>query len=127
VFERAEFLEGADDAFWLGQDGDGVRLLSGAWGLAGFELTLKDECWEGELLFWESERGAKEDLGRPASGESHQAHAFFEVAVAGQKLESFLDKGLWIQRDEAGLVLLDALVVSGIDGPGFSWFERQDS
>ena len=82
--------------------------------MAGFELALKDQCGEGELLFGEAERGAKEDFGRPASCKGHESHAFFEVAAAGQKLESFLDKGLWIQRDEAGLVLLDALVVSRV-------------
>jgi hypothetical protein len=36
-----------------------------------------------EFLLWLAELGAKEDLGWPAPGESHQAHAFFEVAVAG--------------------------------------------
>jgi hypothetical protein len=126
-FEIPESVEGLDDLFWIGQNRDWVRLEAGAGGMAGFELAVEDEGGEGELLFWESERGAEEDFGRPAPGQGHEAHAFFEVAVAGQKLESFLDKGLWIQRDEAGLVLLDALVVSGIDGPGFSWFERQDS
>jgi hypothetical protein len=32
--------------------------------------------------------GAEEDLGRPAPGEGHEAHAFLEVAVAGQEFES---------------------------------------
>ena len=50
--------------FWLGQNRDGVRLEAGAEGLAGFELALEDEGWEGEFLFWE----AKEDSGWPAPG-----------------------------------------------------------
>ncbi len=33
----------------------------------------------------EDEGGAKEDLGRPVPGEGHKAHAFLEVAVAGQE------------------------------------------
>jgi hypothetical protein len=30
-----------------------------------------------------------------------QAHAFLEVAVAGQKFESRLDEGFWIEREIA--------------------------
>jgi hypothetical protein len=52
----------------------------------------------------ETEGGAKEDLGRPAPGKGHEAHAFFEVAVAGQEFESFFDEGFWIQGNEIGLV-----------------------
>jgi hypothetical protein len=42
----------ADDLFWLGQNGDGVRLEAGAWSVAGFELALEDEGGEGKFLFW---------------------------------------------------------------------------
>ena len=38
----------------------------------------------------------KEDLGRPAPGQGHEAHAFLEVAVAGQEFESRLDESLRI-------------------------------
>ena len=34
-----------------------------------------------------------------------------------------MDEGLRIQRDEVGLVLVDALVVSRIDRAGFFWIE----
>jgi hypothetical protein len=101
--------------FCFGQDGDRVRLEAGAWSVAGFELATEDEGGIGEFLFWEAERGAKEDLGRPAPGQGHEAHTFFEVAIAGQQVQSCLDEGLRIQRDQVGLVLVDALVVSGID------------
>jgi hypothetical protein len=43
---------------------------------------------------------AKEDLGGPAPGQGHEAHAFLEVAVAGQQFESRLDEGLRIQGGE---------------------------
>ena len=68
AFEIPEPVEGLDDLFWVGQDGDGVRLLSGAWGLAGFELAIEDQSGVGEFVFWQAEGGAKEDLGRPAFG-----------------------------------------------------------
>ena len=50
-----------------------------------------------------------------APGERHQAHPFFEVAAAGQQVEGFFYEGLRVQRDQVGLVLVDALVV----GRGF--------
>jgi hypothetical protein len=93
--------------------------------VAGFELATEDEGWEGEFLFWEAERGAKEDLGWPAPGQGHEAHTFFEVAIAGQQFQSCLDEGLRIQGDQVGLVLVDALVVSGIDSAGFLWIEQR--
>jgi len=74
---------------------------------------------EGEFRFWQTEAGAKEDFGRPAPGESHQAHAFFEVAAAGQRVEGFFYEGLRVQRDQVGLVLVDALVVGRVERPGF--------
>ena len=36
-----------------------------------------------------------------------------------------MDEGFWIERDEIGLVLVDALVVGGVERAGFFWFERQ--
>jgi hypothetical protein len=39
---------------------------------------------------------------------------FLEVAVAGQEFESRLDVGFWIQGNEIGLVVVDALVVGGV-------------
>ena len=54
-----------------------------------------------------------------------QAHAFLEVAVAGEEFESRLDEGFWIERDEIGLVVVDALVVSGVERAGFFWIERE--
>jgi hypothetical protein len=93
-FEIPESAEGLDDLLWFCQDRDGVRLLSGAGSMACFELALEDEDGEGEFLARQAEGGAKEDLGRPAPGESHDAHAFFEVTIAGQEVKGRLDEGL---------------------------------
>jgi len=65
----------------VGQDGDGVGLEAGAGSLTGFELAVEDEGGIGEFFRRETEGGAKEDLGRPAPGQGHETHAFFEVAV----------------------------------------------
>jgi len=54
-----------------------------------------------------------------APGERHQAHPFFEVAAAGQQVEGFFYEGLRVQRDQVGLVLVDALVVGRVERPGF--------
>ena len=124
-FEGSELLEGVDDQFWFGQNRDRVRLKAGAGSLAGFELAIEDNGGKGEFLFGEAELGAKEDLGRPAPGQGHEAHAFFQIAVAGQEVESFLDEGLPIQRDQVGLVLVDALVVSGIERSSFFWIQSE--
>ena len=99
-FEIPESVEGLDDPFWLGQDGDRVRLEAGAWSVAGFELAIKDEGGEWEFLGRQTEAGAKEDFRRPATGERHQAHPFFEVAVAGQEVENCLDEGLRVAELE---------------------------
>jgi len=56
----------------------------------------------------------KEDLGRSAPGQGHEDHAFFEVAVAGEEFESFFDESLRIERDEIGLVVVNTLVVGGV-------------
>ena len=93
--------------------------------MAGFELAIEEEGGKGEFLFWETKGGAEEDLGRPAAGEGREAHAFLEVAVAGEEFESRLDEGVWIERDEIGLVVVDALVVSGVEGAGFFRFQRE--
>ena len=118
-FQGPELIESADDLFWIGQNGNRVRLEAGAGGVAGFELAVEDECEEGEFPGRQTEAGAKEDLGRPASGERHQAHPFFEIAAAGQQVDGFFYEGLRIQRDQVGLVLVDALVVSRVERPGF--------
>ena len=118
-------VEGLDKFLGVGQDGDGVGLEAGAGSLAGFELAVEDEGGIGEFFRREAEGGAKEDLGRPAPGQGHEAHAFLEVAVAGQEFESRLDEGLRIERDEIGLVAVDALVVSGVERAGFFWIERE--
>jgi hypothetical protein len=88
-------------------------------------LAVKEEGGIGEFFSREAEGGAKEDLGRPAPGEGHEAHAFLEVAVAGQEFESGLDEGLRIERNEIGLVVVNALVVSGVERAGFFWIERE--
>jgi hypothetical protein len=61
--------------------------------------------------------------GRARDRSGHDAHAFLEVAVAGQEFKSRLDEGFWIERDEIGLVAVDALVVSGVERAGFFRFE----
>jgi hypothetical protein len=61
--------------------------------LPGFELAIEDNGGIGEFFSREAEGGAKEDFDRPASGEGHEAHAFLEVAVAGEEFESGLDEG----------------------------------
>src|ERR1700746_2575243 len=93
--------------------------------MAGFELAVEDEGGEGEFLGRQAEICAKEDFGRPAPGERHQAHAFFEVAVAGQEVESFFYEGLRVQWDQVGLVLVDALVVGRVERPGFLWRQSE--
>ena len=55
--------------------------------VADFELAVEDESGEREFLSWQAELGAKEYLGWPAPGQSHEAHACFEVTVAGQDAE----------------------------------------
>ena len=74
------------------------------------------------MSLWQAEAGAKEDLPRPADG---QGHAFFQIAVAAQKGQSFLDEGLRLKGDQVGLVPVDALVIGGVDGPGFLGIERE--
>ena len=125
AFEIPELVEGLDNFLGVGQDGDEVGLEAGAGSLTGFELAVEEEGGIGEFFPREAEGGAKEDLGRPAPGQGHEAHAFLEVAVAGQEFESCLDEGFWIQRDEIGLVAVDALVVSGVERAGFFWLERE--
>jgi hypothetical protein len=66
-----------------------------------FQLAVEEEGGIRELFPREAEGGAKD---RPAPGEGHEAHAFLEVAVAGQEFESRLDESLRIERDEIGLV-----------------------
>jgi hypothetical protein len=68
-----------DDLLGVGQDGDEVGL--GNW-YRVFQLAVEEEGGIGEFFSREAEGGAKEDLGRPAPGEGHEAHAFLEVAVA---------------------------------------------
>ena len=65
-FQGPELIERADDLFWIGQNGNRVRLEAGAGGVAGFELAIEDEGGEGEFLGRQTEAGAKEDFGRPA-------------------------------------------------------------
>jgi hypothetical protein len=125
TLESSEPVEGLDDFLGLGQNRDRVRLEAGAGSLTGFELAIKDNGGVGKFLFWQAQLCAKEDLGWPAPGQSHQAHSFFEVAVAGQKLERFLDEGLRIQTDQVGLVPVDLLVVGGVNGAGFFGLERK--
>jgi hypothetical protein len=78
-----------------------------------------------EFFRKEAEGGAEEDLGRPAPGEGHEADALLEVAVAGQEFASRLDEGLRIERDKIGLVVVNALVVGGVERAGFFWIQRQ--
>jgi hypothetical protein len=125
AFEIPEPVEGLNNFLWVGQNGDRVRLETGTGSLAGFELAVEDNGGKWEFLFWEAELGAKEDLGRSAAGQGHEAHAFLEVAVAGEEFESRLDEGLRIERDEIGLVAVDALVVSGVERAGFFGIERE--
>jgi hypothetical protein len=65
-------------------------------------LAVEEDGWIGEFFPREAEGGAKEDLGRPAPGQGHEAHAFLEVAVAGEEFESGLDEGF---RDPSGMRL----------------------
>ncbi len=56
--------------------------------LAGLELVVEEEGGIGEF-FLGGLRWAKENLGGPALGKGHEAHAFLQVAVAGEEFESF--------------------------------------
>jgi hypothetical protein len=64
--------------------------VPGAWRV--FQLAVEEEGGIRELF----PREAEGDLGRPAPGEGHEAHAFLEVAVAGEEFESCLDESLRI-------------------------------
>jgi hypothetical protein len=75
----------------------GLEACSGS--LAGFELTVEEEGGIREFFRGEAEGGAKEDLGRPAPGQGHEADAILEVTVVGQEFESRLDEGFWIQGE----------------------------
>ena len=66
--------------------------MPGAWRV--FQLAVEEEGGIGELFRREAEGGAKEDFGRPAPGQGHEAHAFLEIAVAGKEFESRLDESL---------------------------------
>jgi hypothetical protein len=90
------------DAFWFGQDRDRIGLEAGAGSMAGFELALEDDGGEGELLGRQAEGGAKKDFGRPASGESHEAHTFFEVALAGNS-----SRAVWMKASGSRGIRLD--------------------
>jgi len=87
LFNDRSPSERTEDLFWVGQDEDGVRLEACTRRVTGFELAVEDNGGIGEFLSWQAELGAKENLGRPAPGQGHEAHAFFEVAVAGQDAE----------------------------------------
>lgn len=90
--------------------------------IGAIKLVLKRRSdWKNQFpQAWQAELGAKENLGRPASCE---AHAFFEVAVAGGEFERFFDESLRSERDQVGLIAVDALVVSGVERAGFFWIE----
>jgi hypothetical protein len=66
--------------FGSARNGDRVRLEAGAGGMPGFELTIEDECGEGEFLGRQAEGGAKEDFSRPARCQGQESHAFFKVS-----------------------------------------------
>ena len=65
-----ELSERPDNFLWVGQDGDGIGREAGAGRLPGIELAIEDDGGKGEFLFGEAELGAKENLGRPAPGQS---------------------------------------------------------
>jgi hypothetical protein len=121
-FEIPESVEGLDDLFWIGQERDRVRLEAGAGGLPCFELAIEDEGGEGEFLGRQAEIGAKEDLSRPTPGERHQAHAFFEAAVAGQEVESFFYEGLrvvvWVSSVGLAVVVCGTSLAGAVSGLG---------
>jgi hypothetical protein len=52
-------------------------------------LAVEEEGGIGEFFARWAEGGAKEDLGRPAPGQGHEANAFLEVAVAGREFDAF--------------------------------------
>ena len=89
-------------------------------------MAVEEEGGIGELF---SRGRLKEALKKISAGlrpvRAIQAHAFLEVAVAGQEFESLLDEGFWIERNEIGLVAVNALVVSGVERAGFFWIERE--
>jgi hypothetical protein len=103
--------------------GYGSKLVPGACRVLSW--PSKRRAGLGEFFPREAELGAKEDLGRLAPGQGHEADAFLEVAVAGQEFESRLDESFGIQGNEIGLVTVDALVVSGVErADSLSGFER---
>ena len=69
--------------------------------------------------------GAKEDLGRPASGEGHDCHAQSGVAPGFQQLCGGGDEGLRVEGDQIGLLLVDLLVVGAFELVCFLRGERE--
>ncbi len=83
-WERKLFSDRSWSRAWtkflgVGQDGDEVDGL-GSWcrelGQV-FQLAVEEDGWLGEFFSREAEGGAKEDLGRPASGEGHPCPCIF--------------------------------------------------
>jgi hypothetical protein len=51
AFEIPEPFEGLNEFLCVGQDGDGIRLETGAGSLAGFELAVEEEAGKGNFFF----------------------------------------------------------------------------
>jgi len=81
--------------------------VPGAWRVLSWPSKMR--AGKGSFLGGKLKLALKKIFGRPAPGERHQAHALFEVAAAGQEVESLFYEGLRVQWDQVGLVLVDAL------------------
>jgi hypothetical protein len=58
---RPFFLKKTTESFLARPEQGSGKARSWCWSLTGFELALKDEGGEGELLFWQAELGAEKD------------------------------------------------------------------
>ena len=80
--------------------------MPGAWRVLSWPLKMR--AGKGSFLGGKLKLALKKISAGRRPGERHQAHPFFEVAAAGQEVEGFFYEGLRVQRDQVGLVLVDA-------------------
>jgi hypothetical protein len=95
------------------QDGD-EKLEAGAGSLTGFELAIEDGGRIGECFPRELNLALKKISAGLRPVRAMRVNASFQVAVDGEEFESFFDESLRIERDEIGLVVVNTLVVGGV-------------
>src|SRR5258707_6834603 len=86
--KRSEPVERTDDLFWVGQDGDGVRLEACTRRVTGFELAVEDNGGIGGFFFAEVKWGEKKIplLALPVG--AHDPQLFFSRGCAAHNVPS---------------------------------------